>query len=86
MKTSKYPAWQEPYQAVLREAALRETDPQRLTELVLEAEGVIFARMLTLETSPDENNERRAIRDACDHLLLIKTDVLKWPEPHLRPQ
>jgi hypothetical protein len=85
MDTIKYPSWQEPYEAALREAALRETNPQMLTELVLEAEGAIFARMLTLKESSDENDERQAIRDACDRLLVIKTDILKWPNTRLGP-
>jgi hypothetical protein len=76
MNPTKYPDWQEPFEAVLRE-----TDPQRLLELVRDADGAIFARMLALGDSPDENNELKALRDACDHLLIIKTKILNWPDP-----
>jgi hypothetical protein len=77
MNTIPYPAWREPYQA-----ALREDDLQKLTELVREAEGAIFARMLVLGTIPDENDEQKVLRDACDRLFFIKIKILKWPDPY----
>jgi hypothetical protein len=44
MSTIKYPAWQERFQAVVRE-----TDPQKLMGLVLAAEGAIFTRILAIK-------------------------------------
>jgi|HubBroStandDraft_4_1064222.scaffolds.fasta_scaffold751347_1 hypothetical protein len=81
MDTIKYPEWQEPYQA-----ALRENDPQKLTGLVRDAEGAIFARMLALGASLGDNDERQAILDACDGLLIIKTKILEWPAPYAESQ
>jgi hypothetical protein len=72
----KYPVWEEPF-----EAALQETDPQKLTELVPEAEAAIFARILALDTNPSDHEEQKALKDACGRLLDVKTKILKWPDP-----
>jgi hypothetical protein len=72
----KYPAWQEPL-----ESAVQETDPQKLTGLVAEAEAAIFARILALDTNPSDCEEQKALKYACERLLDVKTKILKWPDP-----
>jgi hypothetical protein len=76
MDMPKYPEWQKPY-----EAAVKEDDLQNLTKLIDEAESAIFERMLALSSSPDGHQELQAVRDACQRLLDIKTEKLKWPNP-----
>jgi hypothetical protein len=76
MNMPKYPAWQKPY-----EAAVKEDYPQNLTKLIDEAESATFERMLALSSSPDGHQELQAVRDACRRLLVIKTEKLKWPNP-----
>lgn len=73
----KYPAWQKPYKA-----ATQETDSEKLTALVYEAEAAIFERMLALSSGHGEHDERQAIQDACQSLFVIKTEILKWPNPY----
>jgi hypothetical protein len=74
MDMLKYPAWQKPY-----EAALEESDPQIFARLVREAEGAIFERMVTLSFNPAAHKEDKAIEEACQRLLIIKTEKLKSP-------
>jgi hypothetical protein len=79
MDAPKYPAWQKPY-----EAALGEKDPRKLEELLREAEGAIFERMVAISCSPDAHDEDQAIEEACQRLLVIKTEKLKCPNPFAR--
>ena len=76
----KYPEWQRPY-----EAALREFDAQKLAAQVREAEMAILSRLLELRTSLDGYEERVAIEDACKGLLAIKTNILEWPSLYSQP-
>jgi hypothetical protein len=79
MDTPKYPTWQKLY-----EAALGEKDPQKLEQLVLEAEGAIFERMVTISFNSDAHDEDQAIEEACQRLLVIKAEKLKCPNPLAR--
>ena len=66
--------WIEPYRQ-----ALKESDPQRLTELVKAAEYAIVLRFQELENSTDSHEERAEMRRAAADLLVIKTYKLGWP-------
>ena len=66
--------WQKPLYEALAEA-----NPDKLTEKVAEAEGVIFPRFQTLEHSPDGAEERLALHDASNILLALKREVLRFP-------
>ena len=81
MDTIKYPGWQRLYLN-----ALKERDPQKLNELVSDAEGAIFLRMQELDGGANDQDELKAIQHACDGLLAIKTKILKWPALKAEPQ
>ena len=64
-----YPtSWKEPYHH-----ALRESDEQKLTELVQTAEHAIVLRLQELENSSDNQEERIEMKRAAADLLAIKT-------------
>jgi hypothetical protein len=69
-----YPLWQETIQK-----ALRESDSVRLSAKVQAAETAIFLRLQELRVSPDNQQELEALQKACDELLKIQTQRLKWP-------
>ena len=62
--------------------ALLEVNPGSLREKVAKAEEVLFLRLQALR--PSDIEERRALHDACDLLLSIKREMLKFPD--WRPQ
>jgi hypothetical protein len=64
--------WQPLYQK-----ALEEHDTGKLRELIADTEWAMVRRMEGLSNSDD--SERNLIRDACNRLLVIKTERLKWP-------
>lgn len=66
--------WKEPYRQ-----ALKESDPQKLTELVQAAEYAIVLRLRELENSMDDHEERSEMKRAAADLLVIKTYKLGWP-------
>jgi hypothetical protein len=66
--------WREPF-----EKAVKETDLQRLGELVIQAEAAIYKRFEKLQNSADCDEERRAIKVASDQLLALKVNRLGWP-------
>lgn len=69
-----YPeAWKEPYSQ-----ALKESDEQKLAELVQAAEHAIVLRLQELKYSPDRQELTELKRAAAD-LLAIKTNKLGWP-------
>jgi hypothetical protein len=70
----QYPVWQRPYRD-----AMQETDARRLTDLVTTTEGAIFQRLQELAVIPGNDQEKRAIKAACDDLLDLKTRILGWP-------
>ena len=72
----QYPSWQKPLQE-----AIDETDLEKLPERLSAAEGAIFLRMQELTASADGHKESEAIRQACEELLKIQTQRLKWPVP-----
>ena len=67
-------SWQELYQA-----ALVEPGPQKLTELVMAIEGAMFHRAQELTDSYADNQERAAMDQAAEKLLIIKSEKLGLP-------
>jgi hypothetical protein len=76
MRDSRSLSWKEPYLA-----ALKESDKQKILELVHAAEEAIFLRQQELADSEDHHEERSEIGLACENLLTIKTHILGWPSP-----
>jgi hypothetical protein len=72
--SSSKPRWQELY-----EAALVETDREKLTNLINRVEGAMIERAEEIAHSPDHLEEHNAIAQASENLLIIKTEKLKWP-------
>ena len=70
-----YPrSWKEPYHQ-----ALKESDKQKLTELVHAAEYAIVLRFQELENLTDHHEERVEMERASADLLAIKTYKLGCP-------
>jgi hypothetical protein len=67
-------SWKEPYHQ-----ALKESDPQKLTELVHAAEYAIVLRLQELENCTDHQEERAELKHATADLLVITTYKLGWP-------
>ena len=75
MSDFRYPEWQEPYfEAVL------ETDNQKLQAKVLFAEWKIYQRLQAISTNGDHAQERSAIGNAVDGLLVLKFERLNYPD------
>ncbi len=71
-----YPEWQKEFQA-----AIVETDREKLLERVMAAEAAIFNRLQILSQSSDTNsNERQAIEDALASLRSLKKNELGFPD------
>lgn len=71
-----------PWQATYR-AALQESEPEKLRELVLAAEAAIFVRLQKLEGAADtveHQEERGALKEAIDSLYVLKIQKLKYPD------
>jgi hypothetical protein len=71
----RFPEWPLKY----REALL-ETDHEKLSERIADAEAAIFDRLQQLSQSQDGQAERKAIQDAVNALRLIKRDRLAFPD------
>jgi len=74
MTEVKYPSWQVPYQA-----ALLETNVEKLKIKAGETETAIFLRVQALNGSSDHHAERQAIQDALAALRLLQTEKLGYP-------
>lgn len=76
-----FPEWQGKL-----EAALRESDPQKLPDMVRAAESAIVSRQHALANRPDGQAERQDIDDALHALRVIQREELDFPdgkkEPH----
>lgn len=75
MARLKYPQWQTPCQA-----ALLETDPEKLHDEIVEAENAIFLRLHELWSRTDHHEERLAINDAISALRRLQTTKLNFPK------
>jgi len=67
-------AWKEPYLA-----ALKESDKEKLTELVHATETAIFQRQQEIAESDDHYEERMELQACCEGLLSIQINKLGWP-------
>ena len=74
MQDSYPTSWKELYLQVLLES-----DPKKLTELVLGTEQAIALRAQELFNSSDHHEERSEMSIAKASLLAIKTHKLGWP-------
>jgi hypothetical protein len=68
------PRWQELY-----EAASVETDREKLTDLINQVEEALMKRAKELAHNPNHTDERNAMVQASENLLVIKTEKLSWP-------
>lgn len=60
--------------------ALVEVNPDRLKEKLAEAEAAIFQRLQALQPGGAHVEELRALQDASNALLVLKREVLKFPD------
>jgi hypothetical protein len=74
MNKFQYRVWQN-----LLHEAVNEPNSGRLKEKVHAAEAAIFLRLQELSVSPDNQQELEALQKACEELLEIQTQRLKWP-------
>jgi len=70
-----YPHWQNEYQA-----AVLELDRTKLSERVAAAEAAIYTRLQQISQNSPHDPERQAIEDALAGLLVLKRDVLGYPD------
>ena len=70
-----FPDWQQPL-----EAAVRETDPQKLPQLLEAAEAAIFLRSQSLVNSPDSHAERSRLHDGMRTIRAIQIEKLLYPD------
>jgi hypothetical protein len=75
------PEWQQLY-----EAAIVETDPQRLIALIAAVESALMNRRQELGGQPGHESELQEIKAAGQRLLIIKTEKLGWPRISLDRQ
>ena len=73
------PRWQQLY-----EEASAETDPQKLIDLVSRVEEALMKRAEEIAHSPDHTDERNAMVQASENLLVIKTERLSWPRIEMK--
>jgi hypothetical protein len=71
----QYPSWQAQY-----EAALVETDPDKLLQRIHQAEAAIYARRSQLVSSAGEKAEQDAMEDAINALRNLKREQLNYPD------
>jgi hypothetical protein len=67
------------WQKIFQEA-LVEVNPEKLKEKIAESEAAIFQRLQALQPGPDHVEELRALQDASNALLVLKREVLKFPD------
>jgi hypothetical protein len=60
--------------------ALVEVNPEKLKEKIAESETAIFQRLQALQPASDNVEELRALQDASNALLVLKREVLKFPD------
>jgi hypothetical protein len=71
----RFPAWQRKLQA-----ALHESNPEKLRRRVQAAEGAIFLRCQELADGPDGHAEQQAIADATRILRRLQIEKLGYPD------
>ena len=70
---SRFPAWQDIY-----DATLQETDIPKLFALVENAEVAIRLRREALQSTPENKTEHQALEKALQTLFVIKRERLKF--------
>ena len=70
-----FPEWQ-----AKLEAALRESDPRKLPDMVRAAQSAIVLRQQALVNRPDGQAERQDIEDALHALRVIQREKLDFPD------
>jgi hypothetical protein len=65
----------------LYQAAVSETNPALLEQLVYQTEDAMFFRLQELARRLDAPPERNEIADAAEGLLALKVEKLGWPNP-----
>ena len=70
----RYPEWQKPL-----EEATKEPNLSKLREKMHTAETAIFLRVRELNFSSGSQDELEALQKACEELVKIQTQRLKWP-------
>ncbi|HWY59835.1 MAG TPA: hypothetical protein VNZ03_35560 [Terriglobales bacterium] len=60
--------------------ALVEVNPEKLKGKIAESEAAIFQRLQALQPASDNVEELRALQDASNALLVLKREVLKFPD------
>jgi hypothetical protein len=63
----------------LCEEVSAETDGNKLTEMINRAEEAMMMRAEEISHNPDHLDERNAMAQAAENLLVIKTEKLSWP-------
>lgn len=81
MQESGPSSWKESY-----ENAVRESDKNKLVELVRAAEERMFFRGQELSRSTNHAEERSQMSAAAADLLAVKVYKLGWPNPKSRSQ
>src|SRR5450755_444634 len=71
-----YPEWQEPYHD-----ALLEPNPQKLIQLVKDAERAILSRLREIGTRSDSLKEVQAIEDAINGLRVLRNETVIFRRP-----
>jgi hypothetical protein len=64
----------------LIQKALRENEPEKLSDPVRASEGALFVRWQELREN-EGLEERASMQAAADNLLAIKIHKLRWPNP-----
>ena len=64
----------------LVQEALLEVNPEKLKGKVAEAEAAIFRRLQALGQDSQNSPEMHALQDASNTLLVLKREVLKYPD------
>jgi hypothetical protein len=70
-----YSQWQNEY-----EAALLESEPERLADRVQIAETAIYERLQQISQNSDHHTERQVIEDALAALRVLKRDEPGFPD------
>jgi hypothetical protein len=68
------PRWQELY-----DAATVETNREKLTDLINQVEEALMRRTQELAHDANHSEERKAMVQASENLLVIKTEKLSYP-------
>lgn len=67
------------WQKLLQEAMV-EVNPGKLKDKVIEAETAIFQRLQVIGRDADMSEELHALNDATNALLVLKREILKYPD------